>query len=108
MHIFVYIFLVLLFVFLGVVAGSLIKSTRIIGNGLLFIFISFIVFGLPILMIISIGKLFIEITSSYKILLILFAVSAFVTELAIDKIFLCPHDADDIESDNAQKQYKAR
>jgi len=83
------IFLVLLFTFFGIVAGSFIKSARVVGSGLLLIFASFIIFGLLVLMMESVSKLFPETANVYKNLLILFAASAFLTEVLIDKFFSC-------------------
>lgn len=69
----------------------------IYGNEL-FILMSFFIFNAIFLVLFHIN-ISAENVNFYKTLLLVFAISAFFTETVMDKIFLCPHDIEDIEGE---------
>jgi hypothetical protein len=94
------IFLVFLFMFIGIVAGVCITSAKILARVPFFISSTFIVFALPALMIVS-NMPTEEIREGNHLGLVLFyVISAFLTEAVIDRVFLYPYDAD-AENDDA-------
>ncbi len=98
MHIFTYSFLVLSFVLFGIFAGGFIRTAKILGSIPILFISSFFIFGSFFLTINYLSDLFSEVPiNHYKLLAILSALTAFITEAVIGKIFLEPHDQNDNE-----------